>query len=104
MPSERNDRGQAAAMVLALATALFVALTSATLVVGSEMVDRTRAQTAADAAALASLRGGRAAALALADEHGAALVAYTPGSNPGQVRVVVRVGDSTAAAAASDAP
>jgi hypothetical protein len=104
MPTERSDQGQAAAMVLALAAGMLVALTSATLAVGGQMIDRTRAQTAADAAALGSLRGGRAAARALADEHGATLVSYTSGPNPGQVTVVVRLGETTAAAAASDAP
>jgi hypothetical protein len=74
------------------------------VVFGGQMIERTRAQTAADAAALAALEGGRVAAGALAQRHGAELVAYMPSPEYWQVTVVVRVGDATATAAASDAP
>jgi len=99
-----NDRGQAAIAVVIIAAALFMALSSATLVVGGRMLDRTRAQTAADAAALGALQGGRGAAVALAERHGGELVSFerVPGGH--RVRVVVRVGERSATAAATDAP
>ncbi len=99
-----NDRGQAAVMVVMMATAFFMALTAAMLVVGGQMIDRTRAQTAADAAALAALQGGRGAARALAERHGGELVSFEPGPGEHRVNVVVRVGERTARAAATDAP
>ena len=104
MTTSRNDRGQAVLLVVMVAAALFVVLSSALVVVGGQMIDRTRAQTAADAAALGSLHGGRAAALVLAERHGAELLTYTRGPAQGQVTVVVRVGDASATAVASDAP
>ena len=58
---------------------------------GGHLIDRTRAQTAADAAALGSVVGGRDAAEALADRHGATLVSFRRGPGPGRVTVVVRV-------------
>ena len=99
-----NDRGQAAMMVMVVAAALFVALSSATLAVGGQMIDRTRAQTAADAAALAALRGGRGIAAELAERHGGELVSFDRGPGEDRVNVVVRVGDRTARAVATDAP
>jgi hypothetical protein len=81
-----------------------MAVSSATLVVGGEMIDRIRAQTAADAAALAALRGGRGAAAELAERHGGELVSFERGPGEDRVNVVVQVGDRTARAAATDAP
>lgn len=104
MTTSSNDRGQAVVLVVMIAAVLFVALCSALIVVGGQMIDRTRAQTAADAAALGSLHGGRGAALVLAERHGAELLTYTRGPAQGQVTVVVRVGDASATAVASDAP
>ncbi len=86
MTMSRNDRGQAVVAGRGdLAAVLFVALSSALLVVGGQMIDRTRAQTAADAAALGSLHGGRRAASVLAERHGAELVSLhaRPGSGTG---------------------
>ena len=99
-----NDRGQAAMMVMVVAAALFMALSSATLVVGGQLIDRTRAQTAADAAALAALQGGRGAAAVLAERHGGELVSFEPGPGEHRVNVVVQVGERTARAVATDAP
>ncbi|HUS41270.1 MAG TPA: pilus assembly protein TadG-related protein [Ilumatobacteraceae bacterium] len=104
MPTSTRDRGQAAVLVLILATVLFVALSSALVTVGGRMIDRTRAQTAADAAALAALVGGPEAARTLAQRHGASLLSLTFGPASGQVDVEVRLGTATARAAASDAP
>lgn len=104
MPTSARDRGQAAVFVLILATVMFVALSSALVVVGGHLIDRTRAQTAADAAALAAVDGGGDAALALVQRHGASLVSIRYGPAPGQVNVEVRLGTATARAAASDDP
>lgn len=99
-----RDRGQATLLVLIVATALCVSLATAMVGFGGQLVDRTRAQTAADAAVLASLTGGSSAAHTLAERHGATLVEFSRGPGVGQVRVVVRLGDATATAAATDAP
>ncbi len=100
----RGDVGQSAVFVLVIAAVLLVVLASAITSAGGASVDRTRAQTAADAAALASLDGGRAAAVALAGRHGATVVAWARGPGPYEVTVEVRVGDARAVARASDAP
>jgi len=99
-----RDRGQATLLVLIVATALCVSMATALVGFGGRLIDRTRAQTAADAAALASLTGGSSAAHTLAQRHGATLVEFSRGPGVGQVTVVVRLGDATATAAATDAP
>lgn len=99
-----RDRGQAAMMVLVLATVLFASMSVALVDLGGRLIDRTRAQTAADAAALAAIVGGHEAAEKLAQRHGATLVSFERGPGPGRVTVVVRLGVATADAAASDAP
>lgn len=100
----KRDDGQAAVFVVVAVAALFVVVSLAMATVGGRMVDRTRAQTAADAAALGSLSGGRAAAVWLAAAHDAEIVSWTSGPDPHEVTVMVRVGDSTATARATDAP
>lgn len=71
------DRGQAIPVLLVV-----VALTTACAVgvarVGARAVDGARAQTAADAAALAGVSHGRAAAVALAAHNGARVVGWRP--------------------------
>ncbi len=104
MLTARHDRGHAAVFVLVLATTLFVILAVALVDVGGRIIDRTRAQTAADAAALGSISGGRGTAAALAERHGATLIAFEHGPGERQVTVVVRLGTATARAAASDTP
>jgi hypothetical protein len=99
-----RDRGQAAVFVLALATVLFVAMSAALVELGGRVIDRTRAQTAADAAALGSITGGREAAETLARRHGATLLSFTSGPDGVLVTLVVRLGTATANAVASDAP
>lgn len=71
-----------------------------------DLVDASRARTAADAAALAGVTGGRQAAEQLASGNGAAIVEFTESSRDGAVTVTVtvRVGDATSSARASDAP
>lgn len=99
-----GDRGQSAVMLLIVIAVLAGALGAALADFGAAVGERTRAQTAADAAALASLDGGRSAAARLAAANGAAVVSWSLGPGPDDVTVTVRVGDSTATARATDAP
>ena len=69
---------------------------------GRTTLNPTRAQTAPDAAALAALDGGPAAAADLAARHGAVVVSWTRRDR--EVTVTVRLGEVTATARASDAP
>lgn len=103
-PCLRRDGGQAAVMFVMAVSTVFVALVVALTSIGGHVIDRSRAQTAADAAALASLTGGSAAARELVEHHGAQLVSWSRGTRPDEVIVVVRVGDATASAAATNAP
>jgi nitrous oxide reductase accessory protein NosL len=69
---------------------------------GERIVDRGRAQTAADAAALAATTGGMSAAARLAGSNGGRLVSFT--ENGDFVVVVVEVGGERAVARATDGP
>lgn len=97
-----GDRGQAAVLVSVVVAVLLVVIVSAMATMGGTAVDRTRAQTAADAAALASLDGGSTAAVDLADRHGAEVVSWSRSGS--EVTVVVQIGVIRAIARASDAP
>ena len=66
------------------------------------IVDRGRAQTAADAAALAATEGGRAAAQRLAADNGAVLVGYAEAGDV--VTVVVDLDGERVTARATDGP
>jgi len=99
-PSLGRDRGQVLPLivvVLALALGLVVVVGR----VGAAAADRARAQTAADAAALAGVEGGRPAATRIAAEHGGELVAFD--LRDGVVAVEVRLGVASAAARAARA-
>ena len=100
----QQDRGQSAVLVLVVALLLGVALLTALVDFGGVTQDRARAQTAADAAALASLDGGAAAAHDFAARHGATVVTWSRGPGDDEVTVWVRLGQSTATARASNAP
>jgi hypothetical protein len=100
----RTDRGQAAVLFVVLVSVLFVVSITALGVVGGRVVDRARAQAAADAAALGSLEQGRLGAEVLVTRHRAVLVSWARGPGPHQVTVTVRVGTATATARASNAP
>lgn len=91
-------------LVVAVAAALLVVIVVALADMGSTTADRTRAQTAADAAALASVDAGRSRADELAAAHGATVIAWTRGPGPDEVTVTVRIGDVTATARASISP
>lgn len=99
-----TDAGQSAVLVLIIAASLGAALLMALLDFGGVTQDRARAQTAADAAALASLEGGSAAATEFARLHGGAIVSWIAGPGEHEVTVEVRVGDAVAIARASNAP
>ena len=92
-----SDRGQVMPLVALL---IVVAGTAGLLVarLGGAAVSRARAQTAADAAALAGAVDGRSGALALARANGGRLLVYEPVGT--DVRVVVAVGVATARARA----
>lgn len=99
-----GDRGQAAVLLVIAASVIFLVTTTALVVLGGRVVERTRAQTAADAAALVSLDGGRTSAEELAARHGAELVSWVRGPADGEVTVVVRLGGARATARATNAP
>lgn len=87
------DRGQAIPVLLVI-TALTAACAVGVARVGARAVDGVRAQTAADAAALAGVDHGRPAAAALAARNGARLVSWRPepggvGGQPHTVTVTV---------------
>jgi len=65
-------------------------------VLARDVVDAGRARSAADAAALAGVAGGRAASIALATGNGATIVSWQRLGD--DVVVTVRVGDATATA------
>ena len=99
----RDERGQArplALVVVALAVVAMVAIAE----LGGNVVDAGRARTAADAAALAGVEGGRDASARVAADNGATLVSWSsrPDGVAVTVTVTVRVGRATATAAASN--
>ena len=77
---------------------LLVAVVAAFVVVrvGAQVDRRARAQTAADAAALAGARDGEAGARSLAAADGAVLESFVASGT--EVEVVVRLGDERATA------
>ena len=99
-----GERGQIVPLALILVAVLGLVLAVALADVGGAVIDRQRARTAADAAALAGVSGGRDAAAELAARNGATLVGWATGPAPEEVSVVVRVGGATAVARATDAP
>jgi hypothetical protein len=93
-------------IVVVLATVVAVLGAVGVGAVGRAAVDRRRASTAADAAALAGAINGRPAAEAVAAANGAALVNWSMTAGPDGVTVEVRVtrGDASASARASTQP
>lgn len=92
------ERGSA----LPLVAALMVLFGCIVVVIARQAVpatDRARAQTAADAAALAGAAEGRAAAQRLAEANGAELIAYLE-LGGGDADVTVRLGSAEASARA----
>ena len=79
--SLRDRRGQAVPLVL-VAVVMAVLLTVAMGSLGRLAVEASRARTAADAAALAGVEGGQAAAARLAAAHDATLTSYAAAGPP----------------------
>ena len=100
-----DDRGQAVPLV-AVVVVLAIVVTFAIGHLGRSVVDAGRARTAADAAALAGVEGGREAAERVAVANGATLVSWSVAgaADAITVTVTVRVGRSSAKASASNAP
>lgn len=102
MVEVNRDRGQAAVVVVVAAATLFAASSVALVGVGGVVVDRARAQSVADAAALAGVLEGPQSARDVADTHGAVVVSLIEATE--EVTIVVRVGRATATARASAGP
>ena len=97
----RRDSGQAVVLLLAVVVMAALSVLAVGLF-GQRIVDRGRAQTAADAAALAAIEGGRSAAQRLATRNGAVLVGYSEAGDV--VTVVVELRGERATARATDGP
>lgn len=99
----RGQRGQATPLTLVVVV-LAVVATFAIAHVGRVVIDAGRARTAADAAALAGVEGGREASARLAGEHDATIVSWSSQGPPSAVTVMVtvRVGRARATAAATN--
>lgn len=97
-----RDRGAAAILTVFVAVAVVAAATAGVVPVVQTLVERQRAHSAADAAALAGVVGGHAAAVAVAAANGATLVAWSVEGH--RVTVTVRVGEHTVTARATDEP
>jgi hypothetical protein len=99
-----HDRGQAAIVVVIVGAMLFVAALTGLSTLGARVTDQARAQSVADAAALASVEAGRVAAESLVAGAGAEVVSWSRGPAPGEVTVVVRLREVTATARATNDP
>jgi Flp pilus assembly protein TadG len=100
-----RDRGQRI-LVVALSVVVAGLLAVGVGRLGEAMLHRTQARTAADAAALAGVIGGRADAQRLASANGAVLETFDRSGPPDRVvvTVVVRVGEVRARARATNGP
>jgi hypothetical protein len=94
----RSERGQAVPFAAA-ATAFAVVLTLAVARLAGDLIDAARARTAADAAALAAVHGGRGAAERLAGAHDGTVVGWARVGR--DVVVTVRVGHAVVTARAT---
>jgi hypothetical protein len=101
-PDRPIDRGAAFVLTVLIGLGLTGGVMLALVPVLGDLVDRQRARSAADAAALAGLDGGQPAAVAIAAANGAALVGWQGEGH--EVLVTVVVGDQRASARATDAP
>ena len=102
----RRDAGQATVVGIGI-VAVLGALVLGVATLGRYACDAARAQTAADASALAAVTGGRSQAMAWAAANGAELVALHRADDNGWsasvvrvVQVTVRVGTARASARA----
>lgn len=97
-----RDRGAMTVLVVLVALAITGAIIVGLVPVLGELTDRQQARSAADAAALAGVTGGRAAAASLASANDAVLIGWARSGH--EVTVTVRVGGQTVTARATDGP
>ena len=97
-----RDRGSMLVFVMLVGVAFTAAVTLALLPVLTALIDHARAESAADAAALAGVTGGEAASGEIAAANGASLVAWSRSGH--DVTVTVQVGEQEATARATDGP
>lgn len=97
-----RDRGSMLVLAVLVGVAMTAAVTLALVPVLTGLVDRQHAQSAADAAALAGVIGGRSESEAVAAANEATLVAWSRAGH--EVTVTVSVGGQQASARATDAP
>jgi hypothetical protein len=104
-PPSSRDRAQATALIL-MSIVLIATIALAISAVATRLTQRSRAQNAADAAALAGVDAGRGSASMVAGRNGAALISFEShrGSSGVIVTVEVAVGGEHAMARASSAP
>jgi len=102
---QRSDRGQALGLVV-MSIALIGMFAVGIASVATRLTQRSKAQNAADAAALAGVMGGSTAASTVAGRNGATLVSFADvqGGQGVVVTVEVVVGDEHAIARASSEP
>jgi hypothetical protein len=100
--NDRTDRGSMTVLVALVGLALTAAIMLALVPVLGDLTDRQQARSAADAAALAGVTGGRVAAESLAGRNDAVLVAWSRQGR--EVTVSVRGGDQVVTARATDGP
>lgn len=97
-----RDRGSMLVLVVFVGLAITAAVLFALMPVLVDLTHRQQAQSAADAAALAGVTGGRTAAAAIAAANDGTLVSWSR-EGP-DVTVEVRVGDQVVMARATNAP
>lgn len=97
-----RDRGSMLLSVMFVGVALTAAVTLALVPVLDDLVGRQQARSAADAAALAGVVGGRSAATEVAGRNDGALVGWSEQGD--EVLVRVRVGEHVASARATGGP
>ena len=103
--NRQRSSGQAVGLLI-VAVTLVMAVAFGLVALSVRQSHRARAQTAADAAALAGALGGYAEAQRAAELNGGHILRFTV-SNRGDIHsvsVTVEVGDQLAVAAASDEP
>jgi hypothetical protein len=101
MGRARGDGGQAGLVLVVLVTVMAAVALTVVAGVGVAVNDRTRARTAADAAALAGAVGGERAAAEVAVANGGVLEAFTPVGPAVEATVRVGRGRATSRAAPS---
>lgn len=100
--ARERDRGSMLVFTVLVGVAICAAVTLALVPFLTDLVHRQQAQSAADAAALAGVTGGRAASASLAAANDGVLVSWSRDGRA--VTVTVTVDDQRASAKATDEP